>query len=149
MWLSSSGFAMARFGRGPRGVGQALGEFALRGDPPFRRQLGQRPPELLGDERHERVEQAEHLVEHRGQHLARGGSAVVVAQARLDQLEIPVAGVVPEEVTGRGDCARRVVVLEGAACTSAVAAAQAGENPAILDFQILDGPADGTWLPPD
>ena len=67
-------------------------------------------PQFLGDERHERMQQLQHLVAHPGDHRARLGlgRAVRPGQHRLRQLEIPVAIDVPHEAIGR---ARRLVEL--------------------------------------
>ena len=70
--------------------------------------LGGDAPQLLGDERHERMQQLEDFVERPGRHGARLvlGRAVRPGQHRLRQLEIPVAIDVPDEAIGR---ARRLV----------------------------------------
>ena len=69
-------------------------------------------PQLLGDEGHEGVQQLEHLVEHPGGHGARLGLGrlVVAGEDRLDQLQIPVAEDVPDELV---DGAGRLVELVG------------------------------------
>ena len=53
-------------------------------------------PELLGDERHERVEQPQAVVEHVGEHAQR--PLVAGVEAHLRHLDVPVAELVPEEV---------------------------------------------------
>jgi hypothetical protein len=57
---------------------------------------GQVRPHLLGHERHDRVHQRERALEHVEE---RGGDGLVralVVEARLDQLEVPVADLAPE-----------------------------------------------------
>src|SRR5262249_57036105 len=72
----------------------------------FRRDL----PQLLGDERRERMQQLEDFVTRPGGHRARLvlGAAVGALQHRLGQLEIPVAEDVPYEAIGR---ARRLLEI--------------------------------------
>ena len=65
--------------------------------------LGRHRPQFLGDERHERMQQLEDLIERPGRHRARLvlGRAVRTGQQRLRQLDIPVAIDVPDEAIGR------------------------------------------------
>ena len=78
-----------------------------------------RVPELFGDERHERRQQPQRAFEDADQILiSRAGLvAIIGGQARLDQLQIPVAIFAPEEVIDhvRGFveaiCLQRVVNL--------------------------------------
>ena len=69
-------------------------------------------PKLFGDERHERMQELQDLIEHPGRHRARLGLGriVVARQQRLDQLEIPVAELAPDELVDRR---RRLVELVG------------------------------------
>ena len=63
------------------------------------RPAGEPLPERLGDERHDRMEQAERDVEDVGRHRAGHVAAGLVAiEPRLDLLEVPVGQVAPEEV---------------------------------------------------
>ncbi len=67
-----------------------------------------RAPDLLGDERHERSQQAQRALEDAHQ-VGKGGAGFVAIrreQARLEQLDIPVAILTPEEVI---DNVRRLV----------------------------------------
>ena len=74
----------------------------------FRRALR---PQLLGDEGHEGMQQHERLVEHESGHGARlgRGFGLAAGEDRLDQLQIPVAIDVPDEMVDR---ARRLVEAE-------------------------------------
>ena len=74
--------------------------------------LDQPRPQLLGDERHERVQQLQDLVQHPGRGGARLGLGrlVLAVQHRLDQLEVPVAERAPRELV---DGAGRLVELVG------------------------------------
>src|SRR4029077_8973382 len=77
--------------------------------------IGELRPQLLGYEGHEGVEQLERLVEHESSHVARLGPGLCVraGKDRLDQLEIPIAIDVPDEmVDGRGG----LVEAEGLDC---------------------------------
>ena len=53
--------------------------------------------DALGDEGHERMEQAQGRVENEGQDALSGRAGRVVAHARLDEFEVPVAQFVPEK----------------------------------------------------
>ena len=89
-----------RFVLGPvRKCEQALARGAA-----FRRH----PPQLLGDERREWMQQLEDVVAHPGGHRPRLvlGRAIGALQYRLCQLEVPVAEDVPHEAIGRS---RRLV----------------------------------------
>src|SRR6516162_4028125 len=61
--------------------------------------LRSNPPKLLGDERHEWMQQLEYLVAHPGNHgsglVLRG--RVTLGQNRLGKLEIPIAETVPDK----------------------------------------------------
>ncbi len=77
-------------------------------DQPAHRALRVQPlPEDLGDERHEGMEQAQDLVEGEGQDRAGDGRRRLVLEPRLDDLEVPVAELAPEELPGRADGRRR------------------------------------------
>ncbi len=68
------------------------------------RPIAQRVPQLFGDEGHERVQHHQDLVEHPACDRARFGGLARVAlggEHRLDQLQIPVAELVPDEVIDR------------------------------------------------
>ena len=69
-------------------------------------------PQLLGDERHERVQQLQDFVEHPGRRRARLvlRRAIRPGQHRLRQFDVPVAIDVPDEAIGR---AGRLVELVG------------------------------------
>src|SRR5690606_14643578 len=69
--LLELGVAPGRVGRGPGRVDEQLRGRELRLDATARGELAELRPELLGDERHERVQEAQHLVEARREHLAR------------------------------------------------------------------------------
>ncbi len=75
----------------------------------FRHALG---PQLLGDEGHEGMQQLERVIEHEGGHGAGLGLAglVLAHEDRLDELQIPVAVDVPDEVI---DGAGGLVEAEG------------------------------------
>ena len=87
---------------------------------------GQRCPDLLGDERHDRMEESEgagqdlgpgaHHVVHRG----RGGRRV--AQLDLGHLEVPVAQVAPREIGHHPRVAAQVVSVQPAGRSAVVAA---------------------------
>ncbi len=74
--------------------------------------LDHMPPQLLGDERHEGMQELQALVEHPGGAGARLGLGllVVAGEDRLDQLEIPVAEDAPDELVDGGG---RLVELVG------------------------------------
>ncbi|MNE74870.1 hypothetical protein D3C80_1709780 [compost metagenome] len=57
-------------------------------------------PDLLGNERHERVNEAQRAVEHVSEHrLGFGfGSRIRTVQRQLRELDIPVAQIIPDEV---------------------------------------------------
>ncbi len=90
---------MLRPGRKHQEAGAPLGGGELR-------------PQLLGDEGHEGMEQLQRPVEHEAGHGAGLGRrrCVAAGKDRLDQLEIPVAIDVPDEVI---DGAGRLVEAEG------------------------------------
>ena len=75
----------------------------------------QRLEDLLGDKGHEGVQELEDLGEHVEQHLLRGELRLLVlaVQARLGQLDIPVAVAVPDEVVdlARGDAQLELCLL--------------------------------------
>src|SRR5690348_6634268 len=91
---------------------------------------GQPGPQLLGDERHERVEQPQQRVEAEVRDVLRRG--VAITKAVLHRLEVPVAQLVPREAVGRVD---RVLEHEPLDAGGHVARGRAepGENPAILE----------------
>ena len=68
------------------------------GKPAHGRQAVQALPDLLGHERHDRVEQAAEAVEQRRQHALGDRAGRRVAEPALDELEVPVAEVAPGEV---------------------------------------------------
>src|SRR5262249_25299632 len=59
-------------------------------------------PDLLGDERHEWMKESEPVIHHMNQHVdARsplGRTRAGAGQSRLDQLDVPVAELVPDEM---------------------------------------------------
>ena len=55
-------------------------------------------PDLLGHERHDRMEQPAEPVQDRGQHPLGGRAGRRIAEPALDELEVPVAEVAPGEV---------------------------------------------------
>ena len=96
-------------------------------------------PDLLGDERHERVQQPQDLVEHIDQHALRGELALLVlaVEARLRQLDIPVAICVPDEVIdlGRGNAQLVGVHILGHFTDERI---QLREDPLVLDLQLIE-----------
>jgi hypothetical protein len=132
---------------GPRGADQQrlgvgdLGQAAARGD------LGQLLPQGLRHEGHDRVHEAQAWSSTNGEHLpggpggfvgAAGDVAVGIAreQPRLDQLDIPVAEVAPEEVIQRvGDLVE--LVAREAAVDALDCAGQAREDPAVLGGKVV------------
>ena len=71
-------------------------------------------PQLLGDERHERMQQLQRLVAHPGDHGARLGlgRAVRAGQHGLRELQIPVAVDVPDEAIGRAGRLVEAIALD-------------------------------------
>ena len=94
-----------------------------------RSRLGEALPDLLGDERHEGVQQPQHPVEDVRGHGQR--DAVALAHTQLGELQVPVGELVPEEVA----ClAQRLGELVGAQqlVGEADRALQPREHPAVL-----------------
>ena len=58
-------------------------------------------PELLGNERHERMEQPQHLAENKVDHREAVRLARRIAAARLACFEIPIAKLAPEKAVKR------------------------------------------------
>src|SRR5690606_12121500 len=78
-----------RFGGRPRGDHHRL-------------TAGEGGPQSLGDERHERVQLSEQVIEDVPQHSPRRfGHLTDAGKRRLDQLDVPVADLVPREVEQR------------------------------------------------
>ena len=96
----------------------------------------QQRPELFGHERHERVEQPQHVVE--AESATSCATASPVAQALLDRLEVPVAELVPCERVGGG---HRVLELEALdACGHrCVRVDKPRQDPAVLDALVTRG----------
>ena len=95
-------------------------------------------PQRLGQERHERVQQPQRLVEHERERLLRDRALVGVglgAEARLDQFQIPIAQFAPEELARRRDRGGGVVVRQRAMHRCA-RLRQARQDPAILERQV-------------
>ena len=94
-------------------------------------------PDLLGDERHERMQQPQELIEHIDQHLLRGQLALLVlaVQACLGQLDIPVAVGIPDEVIdlGRGHAKLVSVHILGDFPDERI---ELGQHPLVLDLKI-------------
>ena len=80
------------------GYGRSM--IVVLGDAELRRD---RLPQLLGDERDQRVQQRQQAFEHVQQRVARavGRGGVVAVQCRLGELDEPVAEVVPGELVQR------------------------------------------------
>ena len=104
-------------------------------DPALRRLAVELLPDHLGHEGHEGVQEPEHLIEGRRQHLTGHGGLSFVLHPRLDQLQIPVAELVLEEVPRGPDRGRGVVGLE-VADHGPGRLAQARQDPAVLRRQI-------------
>ena len=94
---------VALLGRESKG----LGILRIAGDHERLAVVRQGLPDLLGDERHERVQELENVRQDIQQHLLRAAGAGLVAavEAGLRELDIPVAVRVPDEVVDlrRGD----------------------------------------------
>jgi hypothetical protein len=89
---------LLRLGVDPRGI--AAGPFGGRQQPALLAVRGREErPDLLGDVRHQRVQQAQRAVEAEQQRRRDGGPVgLLVVQPRLRELEVPVAELGPEEV---------------------------------------------------
>ena len=72
--------------------------------------VGQIGPDLLGDEGHDRVRERERPLEHEEQ--VRGGRLVAVVEPRLDDLQVPVAELGPEEAVELERGVGEVVAVE-------------------------------------
>ena len=100
--------------------------------------MGQRLPDLLGDEGHEGMQQLQHPQQHIAQHvLSRQlGLLVLTVQPGLGKLNVPVAVGVPNEVVDLGGGHAQFIGLhiirdlpdEGI---------QLAENPLVLQLQLL------------
>src|SRR5918997_6440745 len=93
---------------------------------------GQERPDLLGDERKDRVSEQEHA----SQHAQHGGGdelsvTRVVVQARLDKLEVPVAYLAPDERVQLARGVRELVAVDELA-DALGGALEAREHPAVL-----------------
>ena len=125
----------------PSGRGQAamqtLSAAACRlGQPAHRRQAVQALPDLFGHKRHDRMEQAAEPIEQRRQHALGDRTAAAVAQAALDELEVPVAEVAPREIAQLAGGLGELELLQGRR-HFADRSIQAIDDPAILDRQVL------------
>ena len=100
--------------------------------------MRQRLPYLLGDERHERVDELEYLGQDIEQHLLRAELALLVlaVEAGLGQLDIPVAVAVPYEVVylARGDAQLVAVHILADLFDKVV---ELGEDPLVLNLELF------------
>src|SRR5918997_3091405 len=93
---------------------------------------GQERPDLLGDERKDRLSEHEHAPEpsQRGGREVLGAARLVV-QARLDELEVPVAHLAPDERIQLARGVRELVALDELA-DALGGALEARKHPAVL-----------------
>ena len=100
--------------------------------------VGQRLPDLLGDEGHERVQQLQDTQQHIAQHILGGLLClrILAVQAGLGQLDIPVAVGVPDEVVDLGGGNAQLVGLQivGDLADQGI---QLAEDPFVLQLQLL------------
>lgn len=99
--------------------------------------MGQRLPDLLGDEGHERVQQLQDTQQHIAQHILGGLLClrILAVQAGLGQLDIPVAVGVPDEVVDLGGGNAQLVGLQivGDLADQGI---QLAEDPFVLQLQL-------------
>jgi hypothetical protein len=105
----------------------------------YRLLTGQRRPEFLGDERNERMQQAQHCVEHMAEHQSGTFCRRSTSGERcLGQFDIPVAELVPDEVEQRfGELRELEVFVERV--DGRGGRVQPGQDPAIRRRQV------GNW----
>ena len=116
---------------------QTLSAAGLRlGQPPLGCQAVQTLPDLLGHKRHDRMEQAAEPVEQGRQHALGDRAGGRVAQAALDELEVPVTKVAPREIAQLAGGLGELELLQGRR-HFADRAIEAVDDPAILDRQVL------------
>ena len=100
--------------------------------------VGQRLPDLLGNEGHERMQQLHDPQQHVAQHVLGGqlGSLVLAVETGLGQLDIPVAVGVPDEVVDLGGGHAQLIRLQivGDLADQRI---QAAEHPLVLQLQLL------------
>ena len=102
--------------------------------------VGNRLPDLLGDERHERVQEAQRLIKDIDQNLLRGKLTlfVLAVKTRLRELNIPVAVGVPDEIinlAGRNADLVRVEICRDLANERV----EFRQDPHVLLLQVLPG----------
>ena len=100
--------------------------------------MRQRLPYLLGDERHERVDELEYLGQDIEQHLLRAELALLIlaVEAGLGQFNVPVAVAVPDEVVylARGDAQLVAVHILADLFDKVV---ELGEDPLVLNLELF------------
>ena len=99
---------------------------------PFRSDLGQGLPDLLGHERHDRVQEPAETVKDRCEHALGGRSRRRVSQAALLEFDIPVAEVVPGEIAEPLGCIGEAELFEVRRCEPR-GPAEKTEDPAVFD----------------
>src|SRR6185437_7931195 len=91
-----------------------------------------RVPDFVGDERHDRMQQAQRCLEQCDEVGARTLLADTVVEPRLDQFDIPVAELTPEEIVNRVRCLIETICRQRFVyCTCN--AVEARKNPAVLE----------------
>ena len=125
----------------PRGGGRDVGVLGDHDGRLLVAALGEVLPQLLGDERHERVEQAETHVEAQAEGLARRLLRLLVGAEEdgLDRLEVHVAELVEPEVVDRGGGARELVLCH-VLLRGPDGVGELGEDPAVdvLEPELAD-----------
>ena len=99
--------------------------------------MRQRLPDLLGDERHERMQQFEGVAQDIDQNLAGNlGLGAILPQAGFDQLDIPVAEDIPDEVVQLADSDTQLELFEivGDLADQFI---KFGEHPLVLDGELV------------
>ena len=100
--------------------------------------VGQRLPDLLGDEGHERMQQLHDPQQHIAQHVLGGqlSSLILAVETGLGQLDIPVAVGVPDEIVDLGGGHTQLIRLQivGDLADQRI---QTAEHPLVLQLQLL------------
>src|SRR5690606_4357988 len=128
-----------RSGIRPRRERETLGRGNRSFDTALGRDLGEPSPQSLGDERQERVQKTKDMIEREREHLAREIGFLRVRHARLDELDVPVAEVGPEELSQPADRRGRVVRVEEAG-RRRDRLRETGEDPTILRAELRERP---------
>ena len=100
--------------------------------------VGQRLPDFLGDEGHERVQQLQNAEQDIAQHVLGGqlGGGVVAVEPGLGQFDIPVAVGVPNEIVDLGGGHAQLVGLQ-VVRDLADEGVQLAQHPLVLQLQLF------------